>query len=448
MLLKLVNAYTGDLGWMIRAGSIVKWHKTEGAPIHYGDDLFDMKVEEVARHQAALEQANQLMVEPIEYEKWAEKTLQTRNLSVDAIGPESSTLQLKDSFLIRVASSDNGILRRVCAKEGEHRGVGDLLALITTEEGEPVEDSDQGLRDVGIFRIVANMFSPVESKFAAPGQARTFADRNFIMFWSESPGDRRIGIYTKGALCTSPVFACVPLIEPRLHGTCCIMREDQLSFRSDLLLQTLTQLAREWVEPSITRLNLPSNYFQSRLFNKTFTLSGVHSAEEFPATVVVLSIVPDVQNFCFRHKEHGFLIAAEPVYEIDSVEELTWFRDTFVPVGRISVDAFMDNFGRVIDILRNDTGTHVLVLNTFTTVPNSVRHNQQFLGESPGLRRLEFNLALTELSRKHDFSIVDVDRILKRIGTGAQSDWDSVQPEAYLPVAQEMYRTMRDRGVL
>jgi len=449
MLLKLVMAYGGDLGWMIRAGSILKWHKAEGDPIRYGDDLFDMKVEEVVRHQASFEQVNQLQTRtPGALDKWAAQQPATKNMTIEAIDPAGPVLSVKNTFLVRVTSSDTGILRRVCAKEGEQREVGDLLALVTTEANETVDGAERDLKDAGVFRVVANMFGTEDAKIETRKRESKFLDRNFIMFWSEPQGETRLGIYAKGSYHPTPLFACAPLIERSLQGTCCILREDPVDFRSDLLLQGLRHLPGEWIDPVITRLDLPSGYFQPRLFDRSFSVFGPQGEEKFPKTVVALSIVPDVESFCFKHKKHGFLIPAEPVNQIESMEELSWFRENFAAVGRISVDGFMSNFGNVIDILRKDTGAQVLVFNTVTTMPFTPTHNYQFLEDFPARRRLEFNLALVELSRKHDFSIVDVDRIAKRSGTARQLHWDIVDPGLHLPIAREVYRILQERGAL
>jgi hypothetical protein len=64
------------------------------------------------------------------------------------------------------------------------------------------------------------------------------------------------------------------------------------------------------------------------------------------------------------------------------------------------------------------------------------------------LRRRQFNLALVNLSKKLDFCIVDIDRILKRTGVQTQMDWAHPDPRVHLAVAQDAVRIITDLGVL
>ena len=138
----------------------------------------------------------------------------------------------------------------------------------------------------------------------------------------------------------------------------------------------------------------------------------------------------------------------EAAYKLGSLEDLEWFSDHFTAVGKLGVEDFQENFGKVIGVLQTETAAQVIVSNSFTSSPRGATHNYRFLHDHDGMRRLEFNLALTELSRMIDFSILDMDRILKKSGTADQLDWDSVAPTLYHPVASEAYRIMRERGLL
>jgi hypothetical protein len=60
----------------------------------------------------------------------------------------------------------------------------------------------------------------------------------------------------------------------------------------------------------------------------------------------------------------------------------------------------------------------------------------------PQARRREFNAALAELSRKLDFAIVDVDRLLKTAGLAAQLGAVQFPPERDEPVNQEIFRVI------
>jgi hypothetical protein len=51
------------------------------------------------------------------------------------------------------------------------------------------------------------------------------------------------------------------------------------------------------------------------------------------------------------------------------------------------------------------------------------------------------------LSRKLDFSVIDLDRILKRAGTGQHVDFGHLPPEFSLLTSQEVFRVIRELGV-
>jgi pyruvate/2-oxoglutarate dehydrogenase complex dihydrolipoamide acyltransferase (E2) component len=142
---------------MIQGGTIVKWHKAEGDWVNFGDDLFDVRVEEV--------QVTRTIKAP-DAGRWLEQLhQQVRKLKerpAAAGGPEGaappqSEAQTWDAVaLLRVTSSDVGLLRKICAKEQEYQQVGDLLALLVTDEADPAEGGTD-LAAAGVFRVVANL---------------------------------------------------------------------------------------------------------------------------------------------------------------------------------------------------------------------------------------------------------------------------------------------------
>jgi len=284
---------------------------------------------------------------------------------------------------------------------------------------------------------------------------RKHVGENFVLFWSRPRGTDRVGIYIKGSCDLVSVFSCQPMIHPVLNGTCCILREGFVAdSRSDLLLQTLRGLPGDWVQPVVDRLKLPADYFQPRLFAPSMTVPGLHRAEEFPKTVILLSIGADVLRTVYQHREHGFLVDPGGWWQANTVtaaltdlSTARWFRENFVSVGRISLDAFRDNFARIIKLLKQSASPHILVFNALTVEPGSLTHTYQLVKEPLGIRHREFNLALVELSRELDFSIVDMDRILKWAGVGSQVDFAHFPPDRYEPVAREVFRILADRGV-
>jgi len=286
--------------------------------------------------------------------------------------------------------------------------------------------------------------------------ARKQIGPNYICFWAGRRRDRRIGIYLKGGCDVLSLFACQPLIQRSLDGTCCILREGEVSSaRSDFILQSLRPLPAEWTRPVAEQLELPPDYFRSQLFSRNMHVAGEAGTEEFPKRIVVLSIAPDVVRSLYRHRQHGFLVDPGGWWLNQSLTRVladrsraTWFRETFESIGKLDVAAFYENFTTIIELVKAVTEAHILVLNVLTVEPGSLVYNYQFVRNASTIRHHEFNLALVELSRKLDFSILDMDRLLKGIGVDGQVDFGHFPPDRYQPIAGEAVRIMKDLGVV
>ena len=98
--------------------------------------------------------------------------------------------------------------------------------------------------------------------------------------------------------------------------------------------------------------------------------------------------------------------------------------------------------------LREKTGADIVVFNLPTVEAGNVTHNYQFVKNPLTAPMREFNLALVELSRKLNLSIVDVDRILKANGIASQVDFFHFPAERYQPVAQETLRVIQELGII
>jgi hypothetical protein len=285
---------------------------------------------------------------------------------------------------------------------------------------------------------------------------RTYKGENFITCWSTFGRDKRIGIYVRGSCDLVSILFCQPLIHPILRGTCCVIREGLVSdSHSDLLLQTLEDLPREWLAPVIEKLKLPATYFQPRLFDEAYMVPGPHGPEEFPKRVIFLSIAADVSRTLYRHRQHGFLVDPGEWWLGQSVQNAladlstaTWFWENFVSVGKIGVDAFQGNVSRIVNLLKRNTGAHILVFNMLTGSADALAPQHQTATHTPQARRREFNIALAELSPKLDFAIVDVDRLLKTAGVVAQLGSLQFPPERDESVNQEIFRIIAHEAFL
>ena len=282
-----------------------------------------------------------------------------------------------------------------------------------------------------------------------------YAGRNFSVIRGGGDSGRSVGIYMKGSCDLPAVFACTPLIRPVLAGTCCTLRDGVVADgHSQLLLQSLRGLPPEWLDPVRTHLKL-SRQFDPGAFDPSFVVPGFENLGEFPKSVVVLSILADVTRTLYRHREHGFVVdpggwwlTQDMGNVLENLERAEWFRGNFEKVGKIEVEEFHQTLGEVVRSFQEKAGAHVLVFNALVVEPGARTHNYQFVKHSPGRRRREFNLALAELSAELGFSVVDVDRVLKRSGISTQVDFAHFPLEKVEEVAAEVFGILREREVV
>jgi len=112
----------------IEAGTVVKWHKAVGDDVSYGDDLFDIAIEEVTRMR--------------------------RSLSARVRKPSKAKYRkLSDiSVLYRVTSMDSGTLSDVNAPEGTPIAVGDVVGHLDSGGN----DSEATAQARTTFNLVAS----------------------------------------------------------------------------------------------------------------------------------------------------------------------------------------------------------------------------------------------------------------------------------------------------
>jgi multidrug efflux pump subunit AcrA (membrane-fusion protein) len=139
---------------MITRGSIVKWHKAEGQRVAFGEALCDLKVEEIQISQLLpfdVPRQIELLINAQE----AARHLLDEDVAFADPGPQPDC-QLA-VFGMRVISSDHGVLRKIHAKEGDQREIGDLLAMFSTEENQPIHVPNQVPTGASVFRAVVNL---------------------------------------------------------------------------------------------------------------------------------------------------------------------------------------------------------------------------------------------------------------------------------------------------
>jgi hypothetical protein len=280
-------------------------------------------------------------------------------------------------------------------------------------------------------------------------------DENHVLFWTRSRAEKRVGIYIKGACHTQAIYACRARIRQSLDGICCIFNDGEIAgSRSDFILQSLSDRPQECLDQIIERLKIPEQYFRPTVFERTFSVPGLRGRLEFPKSVVFFSTASDLVRNVYRHRETGILVdpggwwLTQPMERVlGDLNSVAWFREKFESAGRMEVQAFASNFEKIIDLVRERTGAHVVVFNTPTVEPRKPVHNYQFVRDPLVKRAREFNVALAELSRKLDFPIVDIDRIVKKAGIGGHQDFAHFSPGLAPVIADEAFTVMNDLRV-
>lgn len=268
--------------------------------------------------------------------------------------------------------------------------------------------------------------------------------------------DSRVGVLLSGGCDLATAFTAAPLIAEDIRGTVAIANIGTGSVlgshRTDQILQTLGSAATSDTSDAIERLNLTDSYFQPRLFTEpTFEIVDHPEFGEYPKSVVVLSVGSDLVRNVYRHRTDGYLVDPGGFWLnnlsdkiLPDPEIARWFKKNFESIGRIEVDDFARNMEEVILAIRQRLGSEVIVYNTLVVDPGSEHHNYQLLPSAHPLRRREFVLALSELSERLDFHIVDIDRLLKLGGVQEQVDFAHVPLSHTAPIGAEVYRILRE----
>lgn len=165
MLLKLVMSGRDYDGRWIERASIVKWYRREGDWVDYGDDLLDVEVQQVRSPDMQDQLRNEIISlneRPSHIADLAARQLAGQPPALGEIDPEHLIpWDLQEwVFVVRITSSDRGVLRRICASEGERRRAGEALAILATDAAEPLPATTDALATAALFRTVTNTENP------------------------------------------------------------------------------------------------------------------------------------------------------------------------------------------------------------------------------------------------------------------------------------------------
>ena len=304
--------------------------------------------------------------------------------------------------------------------------------------------------DTRVERVLRRQYKSVRSRID-----KEVVGENYLLFWTRSGEQKRVGIYIQGACHLRTIFSCKEMIRKVFGGTCCIVIDGEIAgSRSDFILQTLSDRPRGSLDEVVEKLKIPAQYFRPRVFERTFSVPGLSGDEEFRKTVVFFTTGPDLVRSLYRHRETGILVDPggwwlnQPMERVlGDLDAVAWFRKNFESIGRIGVQEFASNYEKIITLVRERASAHVVIFNVPTVEPGKLVHNYQFVRDPLVRRTREFNVALAELSRKLDFPIVDLDRILKRAGIGGQKDFAHFPVQLAPVIAEEVFAAMSDLRV-
>jgi hypothetical protein len=278
---------------------------------------------------------------------------------------------------------------------------------------------------------------------------------------SKKGDDPRVGIYMKGSCELPSMFRTLPKIRGKVNGDFAIYLHGGTmgisGSRPDVLLQSRQDISEDTIKQTFEghyrflENQLGFDYFKPVLFDPTFDLPMMRSVGKFPKSLVILSIGSTVARTAYKHRETGVIVDPGGFWlnqSMDSVlrnlEVATWFKKNFQSIGKLTTQTFYENFEKVIQQVKAETGAPIVVFNTLMVDPGTHIHNYQFARNPQTVRRRDFDLALRELSRRLDFSIMDIDRILKTVGIRNQVDFAHPPNESMEPIAEEAFRLMQE----
>jgi hypothetical protein len=148
---------------MVDGAIIAKWHKVPGQFVNYGDDLLDVRIEEGLVTRAVIAGWSENQVRMLIRAQMAKGDLEDRDLMLESSDP-MELARVPANAVMRVTSSDAGTMRQICAQVGEHHASGSCLALLTTEECEPLEEAPQALSQASAFRVLIDPLPALEDE--------------------------------------------------------------------------------------------------------------------------------------------------------------------------------------------------------------------------------------------------------------------------------------------
>jgi hypothetical protein len=134
---------------------IVTWYKREGEWVDFGDDLFDFRLSQglVMRSDVPAYSLDHVERMARQRPQQAQRRMEEGRMPAAGTRRESAYRVDRRGTIIRVTAADRGTLGKIYAAEGECRAVGELLAVLTTNDDETVDAASPAWEQACAFRI-------------------------------------------------------------------------------------------------------------------------------------------------------------------------------------------------------------------------------------------------------------------------------------------------------
>lgn len=227
------------------------------------------------------------------------------------------------------------------------------------------------------------------------------------------------------------------LVLDRYHGAFDVELIRGCAGRSDLLLQRAEAapmplgLRHEMLERGF---DLAEAAPQSRLFGE-------------PIDVAILSLRPELLRPPWRHRDSSYLFKPPDRWQAEwTPPQMDWFQEQFIPSEPRGAEVVKAHLLRLIRVVKERVGSHLLVYNCSPIDPQDRTHNYHGLEDTLAVRIQTLNLVLIELSMIEGVSIVDVERIVAELGQQHVPRALVYSAEARRAICEEVLRILGDIG--
>jgi hypothetical protein len=163
--------------------------------------------------------------------------------------------------------------------------------------------------------------------------------------------------------------------------------------------------------------------------------------------IVVLSTQPLLTSAWREHRSSGHLVTPPDDWKHSwPAAQQSWLLGQFAPVEMPKIERIADCLRRMIVAVKEQLGAHLLIYNCSPLDPADQTHNYHGRPETPEERVRKANLALMKLSVETGIAVVDVERVVAKLG-GAEIPRRFAYPDrAAAAIGDEVTRVLGQIG--